>query len=332
MTTRYAESHRNPQGPGDARPTARQIIADEGLEDGWGDKVVFITGASSGLGVETAKALSTTGAHLYLAARDLDKTRTALGELSGSPRVHLLQLDLASFASVRACATEFLSKNKTLNIFIANAGVMATPESRTEDGFETQFGTNHLGHFLLFNLLKPALLEAATPENNSRALILSSLGHRQGEVNFDNYNLEGAYDPFAAYGQSKTANLWTANEIDRRYSSQGLRAFSIQPGWIRTGIVQHLPEEVVSSLSSDPALPPQFKTPEQGAATTVWGATSKSLDGMGGKYLENSQIAIEWDSNDGPHGTGYAPHAYSPEKEKKLWELSLRLVGLGDES
>lgn len=328
-TSRYAEAHKNPQGPGDARPTALQIIQDEGLEGKWTDRTIFITGVSSGLGVETAKALFSTGATIYVTARNLEKARTALGsEFCDSPRFHLLELGLSSLASVRACAAEFLQKSKTLNIFIANAGVMFPPEGRTEDGFEIQFGTNHLSHFLLFNLLKPALLAAATPENNSRAIFLSSLGHRPGEVNFDNYNFEGEYEPFATYAQSKTANLWTANEIDRKYSSQGLRAFSIQPGWIGTGIIQYMPDEVKAGIMSDTSLHPQFKSPEQGAATQVWGAVSKSLDGLGGKYLENVQIGREWVPSEGERAIGYAPHAFSPEKEGRLWELSLKLVGL----
>ncbi|KAF2249580.1 NAD(P)-binding protein [Trematosphaeria pertusa] len=204
---------------------------------------------------------------------------------------------------------------------------MATPEGRTADGFETQFGVNHLSHFLLFVLLRPALLAAATPYASSRALFLSSIGHRGGEVDFENYNLDGAYDKWKAYSQSKTANLWTANEADRRYGGYGLRAFSVQPGGIQTGLLQHMSEEETQGLSGDPALAPQFKSPEQGAATTVWGAISKSLDGMGGKYLEDVQIARAWQSSDGQWGPGYAPHAYSREKEAKLWELSLKLVG-----
>lgn len=330
MTSRYAETHRNPQGPGDSRPTASQIVQDEDLIGKWTDKVVFITGISAGLGVETAKALFPTGATFYLTARGLEKARKALGELSDSPRVHLLHLDLDSLGSVRACAAEFLSKSKTLNVFVANAGVMATPEGRTADGFETQFGTNHLGHFLLFNLLNPALLAAATPENNSRAIFISSLAHRHSEVNFDNYNFEGAYDPAVAYGQSKTANLWTANEIDRRYSSQNLRAFSVQPGWIPTDITKYMPQDVKTALASIPALATQFKSPEQGAATATWAATSKSLEGMGGKYLEDLQIGRKCDQSEGQFAVGYAPHAYSPDKEKKLWGLSLELVGLKD--
>lgn len=160
------------------------------------------------------------------------KAREALASIISSPRVHLLHLNLSSLASVRACAADFLSQSKQLNIFIANAGIMACPEGRTDSGFETQLGTNHLSHFLLFNLLKDALLASSTTELPSRAVILSSIAHQAAEVNFDNINLEGIYDPWLAYGQSKTCNLWTANEIERRFGGQGLHAFSVHPGGV----------------------------------------------------------------------------------------------------
>ncbi|RAH48780.1 short-chain dehydrogenase [Aspergillus brunneoviolaceus CBS 621.78] len=329
MTSRYAEVHKNPQGPGDARPTAQQIIDDEGLKGQLADRSMLITGASSGIGVESAKALFATGATLYLTGRNLDKTKKALGELASSPRVHILELDLESLSSVRACAAELLSQTKTLNVFIANAGVMATPEGRTKDGFETQFGTNYLSQFLLFLLIRPALLEgAAVTGSDSRVILLSSIAHRYSEVDFENINLDGAYDKWKAYGQSKTALLWAANEIDRRYASKGLRAFSVQPGGIQTGLLQHLSEEEKAGLASDPTLGPQFKSPPQGAATSVWGAVSRSLEGIGGKYLEDVQIAKPYDASEGQWAPGYFPHAYSPAKEKLLWDMSLKILGI----
>lgn len=149
MTTRYVSAHQSPKGPGDGRPTAQQIIKDEQLDGQWSDKMILITGCSSGIGVQTAKALLGTGATLYLTARDLDKAKSALGSIMENNKVHLLELDLNSLTSVRKCADAFLAKSDRLNLFIANAGVMATPEGRTRDGFETQLGTNHLAHFLL---------------------------------------------------------------------------------------------------------------------------------------------------------------------------------------
>ncbi|KAJ5848341.1 short-chain dehydrogenase/reductase [Penicillium solitum] len=328
MTTRYADVHQNPNGPGDARPTAQEVIRDEGLEGQLTDKSILITGASAGIGAETAKALFTTGATLYLTVRNLDRAKQALGEMASSPRVHLLTLDLESLASVRTCAAQLLTLTTTLNIFIANAGVMAIPEGRTKDGFETQLGTNFLSHFLLFLLLRPALLAgtAATPQANSRVVFLSSIAHRYSEVDFGNPNLDGAYDKWKAYGQSKCALLWGANEIDRLYSSQGLRAFSVQPGGIQTGLLQHMSEEEKTNLTANPALGPQLKSPPQGAATPVWAAISQSLEGIGGKYLEDVQIAKAYIASEGQWAPGYFPHAYSPEKEKKLWEMSLKMV------
>lgn len=327
MASRYAQVHEFPAGPGDDRPTASKIISDEGLQGQWHDKVILITGCSSGLGVETARVLATTGATLYLTARNLDKAKAALGDLARSDRVHLLHLNLESLASVRACAAEFTSKSSILNIFIGNAGVMMAPEGRTADGFETHFGTNHLAHFLLFQLLKPTLLSSSTADFNSRVVLLSSIAHRSAEINFDNLNLDGEYHPWVAYAQSKTANIWTANEIERRYGGEGLHAWSIQPGPTGTGLYQHVSEEEIASSQSDPVLAKHFKTIEQGAATTVWAATAKALEGQGGKYLEDCQISKEHDPSAGPWVPGYNSWAYSEEKEAKLWAKSLELIG-----
>lgn len=329
MATKYASVHQSPTGPGDARPTALQIVKDENIVGKLNGKAIFITGCSSGIGIETARALFATGATLYLTARDLVKARSALPDLIESDRVYLLELELNSLDSVRACASQFLSKSKTLNIFIANAGVMACPEGRTKDGFETQFGINHLAHFLLFNLLKPTLLSSSTPPLNSRAIFLSSLGHRFAEVNFDNFNLEGAYNEWIAYGQSKTAGIWTANEIDRRYGSNGLHAFSVHPGGILTDLQRHLSDDAKSGLDS---LKSSFKSPQQGAATTVWAVIAKALEGQGGKYLEECQLSRLWTEADGQWGSGHATWAHDEVKEGKLWKESLELVGLKEDA
>ena len=328
MADRYVAVHKAASGPGDARPTADQIIKDEKLEGKLTDHVVFITGCSAGIGVDTAKAMYLTGATLYLTARNLEKAKTALGDLVESDRVHLLELDLESLESVRSCAKKFLSESEKLNILICNAGVMCTPEGRTKDGFETQFGTNHLSHFLLFNLLVPALRKGATSNRAARVVILSSLAHRFGEVNFDNVNLEGCYDPNKAYAQSKTANLWTANEIERRYSSEGIHAWSVQPGAVFTDLGRHMSEEAKSKIGGDPYLQKVWKYSNQGAATTVWGATAKALEGAGGKYLEDCQIIGKWDPKSSMYEPGYAEWAYDEEKARKLWEKSVEWAGL----
>jgi NAD(P)-dependent dehydrogenase (short-subunit alcohol dehydrogenase family) len=326
---RYAAVHQNIKGPGDARPTALQIIHDENLEGKLTGYVALITGCSSGIGIETARALYATGATLYLTARDLAKAKSALPDIITSDRVHLLKLDLMSLGSVRACATEFLSESRTLNIFVANAGVMACPEGKTKDGFETQFGVNHLAHFLFFNLLKPTLLASAEAQLPSRAVFLSSGSHRLGEPKFENLSLEGEYNPFAAYGASKTADIWNANEIDRRYGTKGLHAFSVNPGGIMTDLQRHMPEEAKVGLSRLVAI--GGKSPEQGAATTVWAATAKVLEGKGGLFLEDCQIGKPWEETNGRYGPGYASWAYDEVKEGKLWKVSLDLVGLKDD-
>lgn len=328
MADRYVAAHKTPKGPGDARPTALQIIQDESLEGQWSEKTVFITGCSSGIGVESARALYKTGATLFLTARNLAKAKSALGDLAESPRVTLLELDLESLDSVRSCAKEFLSRSQKLNILICNAGVMTPPEGRTKDGFETQFGTNHLSHFLLINLLLPTLTSSATPTFSSRVVVLASIAHRFGEVNFDNYNFDGNYDALAAYAASKTANVWSANEIERRYKDKGVHAWSVQPGSVLTDLARHFSDEAKAGFASDPYLVTITKNPDQGAATSIWAATSSALEGQGGKYLEDCQIIGKWDPTVGQWSPGYGNHTYDEAKAQKLWDLSLKLVGL----
>ncbi|GAQ78931.1 NAD(P)-binding Rossmann-fold superfamily protein [Klebsormidium nitens] len=334
----YAAVHATPNGPGDARPTAMAIIKDEGLVGKLKDKVILITGCSSGIGVETARALHATGAHLFLTVRNVGKGEKVVQDIvetdkSGSGgKVELLRLELDSLASVRAAAAEFLSRSKKLNVLINNAGIMACPEGQTQDGFETQFGTNHLGHFLLFQLLKPLLLTSSTPEFQSRVVSLSSTGHGFSGIHFDDLDLKKAgYQKWVAYGQAKTANIYLATEIERRYGAQGLHATAAHPGGIiSTGLARHMePEEVDSFLS--PEWQKKMKDVEQGAATTVWAAVGKEWEGKGGKYLENvSESAKPKDEAD-PFSDGYAKHAYDAEAAKKLWAVSLELVGMEDD-
>ncbi|KAH6628964.1 hypothetical protein C7974DRAFT_453441 [Boeremia exigua] len=305
MATQYESVHQAPKGPGDARPTALQIIKDNQLHGQWSDKTILITGCSSGIGIETAKALADTGATLYLTARDLAKAKSALGSLLNNDRVHLLELDLNSLASVRRCADDFLTKSPGLNVLIANAGVMATPEGRTVDGFEVQFGTNHLAHFLLIQLLLPTLLKSSSANFNSRVVILSSSAHRHGGINFDNLNFDGDYNPWIAYSQSKTANLYTATEIERRYGDQGVHAWSVHPRLIGTGLMKFLPDETLAH-------------PEQGAATTVWAAAAKALQGQGGRYLKDCQISKPAKDKPEEYKPRYAAWAYDKKKERML--------------
>ncbi|GAW18118.1 hypothetical protein ANO14919_075910 [Xylariales sp. No.14919] len=332
MEGRYGTAHQNPKGPGDARPTALQIVKDEQREDGsMNDKVILITGCSSGIGVETARALKATGATLFLTARNLDKAKTALGDiLDGGVKVHLLKLELESLASVRACVEEFLAISQTLNILITNAGVRLVPEGRTQDEFEVHFATNHLSHFLLFELLKPTLLRSSTPEFQSRVVAISSTAHRTAPLNFDDLNFEKRkYDGVAAYGQSKLANVYMANEIERRYGSQGLHAWSVHPGGIRTGLQKPNLHDFFIILKNGPLHTLRYmQNTEQGASTSVWAAVSRDLEGKGGRYLEQCQVSEGLTQGSDVVGPGHAPWAYHEEDAKKLWALSLKLVGL----
>jgi NAD(P)-dependent dehydrogenase (short-subunit alcohol dehydrogenase family) len=332
--SRYEKVHQNPQGFGDARPTALQIIKDEGVEGKLQGKVIVITGTSAGIGVETARALKLTGARLLLTARDLNKAATALEGILEPGKVELVELDNASLKSVRKGAAEILARtDNQVNILINNAGIMAPQELiLTEDGFETQFGVNHLAHFLLFELLKPALLASSTPSLKSRVVTLSSSAHNvQGINDSDNYNYEkGGYTPFGAYGQSKTANLYFSNEIERRYGGQGLHATAVHPGMVATSLTRHVGDEMSEAIKANPELANLLKNPEQGAATTVWAAIGKEWENRGGAYLAD---VAEQSRSDGGHElltVGYAEWIEDAEKQARLWKDSLRLVDLSN--
>ncbi|KAF5871571.1 putative short-chain dehydrogenase protein [Botrytis fragariae] len=330
MSNRYAAAHEKLLGPGDQRPTALQVVKDEELEGKLKNKVVLITGCSAGLSVETARAMFATGATIFLTARNTDKARAALGEVAESPHVHLLEMDQTSLKSVRACAASFLEQSETLNIVINNAGIMAVPETTKEDGFKSQFQTNHLSHFLLFYLLKPTLLASANPKFASRVINLSSFGHRRGEPDLDNINLTRCYDKWRAYGSSKTCNIWMADEVEQRYGSKHLRAFSLYPGGIVTPLWDFINAEDIADLRSQGVFDESLKLPEQGAATTVWGAIAKCLEGDGGKYLDDVQIPGPWTSDQLFALPGWAPHAHDKAREGKLWKLSLDMAELKD--
>ncbi|KAK6224572.1 WW domain-containing oxidoreductase [Colletotrichum tabaci] len=329
--SRYAAAHANPQGPGDARPTALQIIQDEGVEGKLGDKVIVITGTSSGIGIETVRALSVTGAKLFLTARNLTKAKEALAGIFDPSRMELVEMDQESLQSVRLAANTILSKTDKINILVNNAGIMAIQTLQyTKDGHELQFGTNHLSHFLFFELLKPALLAATTPEFHSRVIVVSSTAHLRNGINdSDDYNFEKSeYTPWGAYAQSKTANIYMANELERRYGSQGLHGLSLHPGGIMTPLAKHLSKAELDSATTGGELYKEFKSPEQGAATTVLAAIGKEWEGKGGKYLAECAEAGPSKDEGNPFGSGYAKHTYDQEKEGRLWRDSLKLVGL----
>ncbi|KAF2765359.1 short chain dehydrogenase [Teratosphaeria nubilosa] len=340
----YVSVNENPNGPGDARPTAEAIIKDEGLVGKLTDKVMFVTGGTAGLGKETARVLRMTGARVYINARDASKGEKVAKEISTEgehPPVKVIEMDLSSLASIRKGAADFLAQEPTLNVLITNAGVMACASERTADGFEMQFGTNHLGHFLLFNLLKPALLAAATPELPSRFISLSSAGHRRSNIRPDiGYDLikSGEYDPWVAYGQSKTANILFANEVDKRYAGHNLRGLSVHPGVIlETELSRHQEgggDGLREKLSQgNPGFKKIEKSVGQGAATQVWAAVAESLKGKGGLYLEDVKISqrMEEGKQAGAGGKGHMPYVYDEENATRLWSDSARMVGVDGE-
>ncbi|KAI1393509.1 short-chain dehydrogenase [Hypoxylon trugodes] len=332
----YAEQHKDPQGPGDARPTASRIIEDQGLvaSPSWTGRVVLVTGCSpGGLGPEVARAIHLTGADVFITVRDVAKGKQVAEEIlaDGKPgKVEVIKIDLSSLESIKAGAEEFLRKSgNKLNVLINNAGIMACPEGKTKDGFDLQLGTNHLGHFYLFHLVKDALLASASPSFNSRVVSVSSAGHRPGKINFDDLNFERTeFNTWAAYNQSKLANVLFANELDRRFQSQNLRAVTTHPGGIMTPLARHMPS--TAHIVGDPAIAKTLMTPAQGAATAVWAAVAKELEGKGGIYLDEVAVA-ELSPPDVPfYGGGYAAHAFDPPTEKRLWEESLKLTGLSE--
>jgi len=304
------------------------------------DKVMFVTGASSGIGIETVRAFHVTGATVFIGVRDVKKGQEVVDEILSSDTnnkapIHIIEMSLDSFASIRAAAAEFLKQSNKLNVLVLNAGVMATPFGHTVDGFETQLGTNHLGHFLLFQLLKPTLLASSTPDFNSRVVSVSSIGHRGSPIRFHDYNFEekDSYQPFIAYGQSKTANIYLANYIDRHYGPKGLHATSLHPGGIVTALMRHTPTEQIDQWKNHPASQNYFKSPEQGAATSVYAAVSKEWEGKGGKFLSNCDVMgpAKAGSEIGTGDDGYAKWAYDEKNEDRLWKDSCKFVGVEED-
>ena len=287
-------------------------------------KVALVTGGSSGLGQETARVLADRGAHVILTARDVPKgERGAEGirESTGNAKVEVEELELGSMKDVRAFAARFLAKHPTLHILINNAGVMASPPAKTTDGFELQFGSNHLGHFLMTCLLAPALRRGAP----SRIVSVSSRGHHMSPVVFDDIQFERRpYDKWQSYGQSKTANVLFAVGLEKRLGVAGVHANALHPGGIMTELSRHLQQEDFQFLASR-SRGMKFKTVEAGSATSVLTATAPELDGRGGLYLEDCQIAAINDAADALDGV--KSYALDPASAERLWQLSEQLVG-----
>jgi NAD(P)-dependent dehydrogenase (short-subunit alcohol dehydrogenase family) len=300
-------------------------------------KRILVTGVSAGLGVETARSLAAHGAQVVGAARGLNKAEAATTQVRKDAAAHggsfeLVELDLASLKSVRACADQLLAKGEPLDVVIANAGVMATPFGKTVDGFETQFGTNHLGHFVLVNRIAPLI------RKGGRLINLSSSGHRFSNVDLEDPNFERTpYDPWIAYGRSKTANILFAVAFDKRHRDRGVRAAAVHPGGIQTELsryvdpshIQKMVEQMNQQLAAEGKPPFQFKTIPQGAATSVWATVVGPADEIGGRYCENCHVGniVPDNATISAISEGVRAYALDPNTAEALWKKSEELVG-----
>ncbi len=310
--------------PFHAKSTAAEAIKGVDLAG----KYAIITGGYSGIGLETVKAIAGAGAEILVPARDVARAKDALNAVAG--RISVAAMDLSDLASVRRFADDVVASGKPVHLLINNAGIMACPETRVGPGWELQFATNHIGHFVLTNALAP-MLKAA---NGARIVSLSSTGHKISPIRWhDIHFTKEPYDKWVAYGQSKTANALFAREADRRMKGDGVRGFSVHPGGIVTPLQRHLAKDEMIALGwlgPDGELSEMaramFKTPEQGASTTVWAATSPLLEGLGGVYCENCDIAKLGDGAS-PRWADVQAHAASDEDAARLWTETEKMFG-----
>jgi len=316
-----------------ATTTTDEVLSGINLEG----KRILVTGVSAGIGVETARALAAHGAYVVGAARDLAKAERATTDVRKAAAANgggfeLVELDLASLKSVRASADRLLAKGEPFDVIIANAGVMATPLGHTADGFETQFGTNHLGHFVFVNRI------ASLIRDGGRLVNLASSGHRFANVDLDDPNFERTpYEPFVAYGRSKTANILFAVAFDARHRGRGVRAAAVHPGGILTELARHMQpgqiegmvENINKQLAAEGKGPFEFKTVPQGAATSVWAAVVASGDEVGARYCENCHAGeiVPDDRVISAISEGVRAYALDPKGAEALWRKSEELVG-----
>jgi NAD(P)-dependent dehydrogenase (short-subunit alcohol dehydrogenase family) len=300
-------------------------------------KRILVTGVSAGLGVETARSLAAHGAQVVGAARDLTKAEAATREVREAAAANggsfqLIELDLASLKSVRACADKLLAKKEPFDVVIANAGIMATPFALTKDTFETQFGTNHLGHFVFVNRIAPLI------RKGGRLINLSSAGHRFSNVDLEDPNFERTqYDPFVAYGRSKTANILFAVAFDQRHRSRGVRAAAVHPGVIQTELARYVDparlqvmiDQMTKQLAAEGKSSFEWKTIPQGAATSVWAGVVAPADEIGGRYCENCHVGqlVAEDVAISGVSEGVRAYALDPKMAEALWKKSEQLVG-----
>ncbi|MCA9516199.1 MAG: SDR family NAD(P)-dependent oxidoreductase [Myxococcales bacterium] len=309
----------HPLGSGyDAHTTARDVLRGQNLRG----QVALVTGGHGGIGLETTRALAEAGATVVVGARTPEAARATLAD---EPRIEVAALDLQSPASVDAFAARFVASGRPLHMLVLNAGIMAPPLARDARGVESQMATNHLGHFQLTARLWPALAKAGAA-GGARVVAVSSRGHRLGGVDLDDPFFERRpYDKWKAYAQSKTANVLFAVALDRRSAPHGVRAFAVHPGAIATDLTRSIPADEVQALFEN--VKHILKNPEQGAATSVWCATSSLLDGMGGLYCEDCDVAAAVPA-DSPLGTGVRPWATDPELAERLWAATEGWTGV----
>jgi len=317
-----------------ATSTTEEVLSGINLQG----KRILVTGASAGLGVETARSLAAHGAQVVGAARDLAKAETVTVQVrkdaaaANGGSFTLVELDLGNLASVRACTDELLAKAEPFDVVIANAGVMATPFENTVDGFETQFGTNHLGHFVLVNRIAPLI------RSGGRLVNLSSSGHRFSNVDLEDPNfVRTPYEPFVAYGRSKTANILFAVAFDERHRKNGIRAAAVHPGAIQTELARHMDssqmqaliDQINKQLVAEGKHPFKFKTIPQGAATSAWAGVVAPADEIGGRYCENCHVShiVPDDVPITPVSEGVRGYALDPSTAAALWKKSEELVG-----
>jgi len=316
-----------------ATSTTDDVLSSVNLKE----KRILVTGVSAGIGVETARSLAAHGAQVVGAARHLNKAKAATEQVrkdaaANGGSFELVELDLASLKSVRACADGLLAKREPFDVVIANAGVMASPFGHTTDGFETQFGTNHLGHFVLVNRI------ASLIRTGGRLINVSSAGHRRSNVDLEDPNFERtSYEPLVAYGRSKTANILFAVAFDQRHRERGVRAAAVHPGVIQTELIRHVNpswlqsrvDEINQQLAAAGKPPLQWKSIPQGAATTVWAAVVAPADEIGGSYCEDCRVSaiVPDEVPTAAMSEGVRGYAMDATTAQALWKKSEELVG-----
>ena len=311
--------------------TADQVLEGKDLSG----KTAFVTGGYSGLGQETARAMAARGAHVIIAGRDLSKADAAAASIRDAvpdAQVDTIRCDLASLEAVRACGSEARERFERIDLLINNAGVMACPHGTTADGFEMQFGTNHLGHFLLTRELMPLVENSAAAGNDARIVNLSSRAHHIDKVHLDDPNFENReYQKWASYGQSKTANVLFTVGLENRFSGKGITSVAVHPGGIQTNLGRHMEDEDRAWMrkrmkaETDEDMTNAFKSIPQGAATTCYAATDPGFQGHGGVYCEDCHVApVDDESSEG----GVRSYAVDPQAADALWALSERMVGV----